>query len=116
VFRRLRSSVASLALVAFVATLIAPALPSEHTTDVEATAGERGFAHPRTQVEQIHPPVAGEHCALCHWMRTLGHTVPVALATPVAPSITRTFSPVVRFGLIGFDSSDQPARAPPASV
>jgi hypothetical protein len=108
-----------MALAAFVAGVLLPASFAVHEPDdVDAAWGAAGLVagHPVTQVEPVLPPVDEEHCAICHWMRALTHSVtgaPAAgpeiavvllAATPPLPSVQFDVSP------------PSPARAPPARV
>ena len=108
---------AFVALAAFVASFALPFIAPRHAWIVDPDAGWDIPALAGTpQVAMPAEEPGGEHCAICHWMRALGHSLVgapmrrLAVASPprmpAAPvTIPRTFV-----------ASDRPARAPPVSI
>ena len=112
-----RRITATLVLATFVATLVLPSLVVSHAwADPDLGGAEGLFAgHPVTQFEGVRAAVLPEHCALCHWLRSLGSSaneLPTALPVPALAA-----GP----GAFGVDAAwvtattRGPARAPPAS-
>ena len=106
-----------MALAAFAANLLLPgSLVLHEPDDVDAAWGAPGLVagHPVTQVEPVYPPVEDEHCAICHWMRALTHSVtpapPDGPEIAVVRSVAAAPLPSVEFDV----SPPSPARAPPA--
>jgi hypothetical protein len=109
---------AAAVLTTFVASLVLSGFSSSHAWgDADLAGSEFGLlgGHARTQIEPVLPPVAGEHCALCHWLRNLGQSrhgrsEPLPQLVAVGPGIVATtLSLVAVFG----DSSS--ARGPPSA-
>jgi len=112
----MRRLTAACALGTFVFTLFLPAITASHAWADEDLAGfEDGLfeGHPTTQFETPRLPVGPEHCALCHWLRSLGSssisgtgTGPALVEVTGCPS-TSTLSLAAVYG------GGCPARAPP---
>jgi hypothetical protein len=86
--------------------------------DDDAACGEAdlvGPPRPHLQFEVIQPSDPAGHCALCHWLRAVGHAAPgsrsVASADldPVGPGLG---APAAGHGRLV--DVDRPSRAPPA--
>jgi hypothetical protein len=108
-----------LALASFVAGVLLPASVVRHgPDDPDAAWGAPGLAagHPVTQVEPVRPPVPQDHCAICHWVRALTHSVAgVPLRGPQLDVVRAVSSPTVCD--VEFDiAAGSPARAPPLPV
>jgi hypothetical protein len=114
---RVRRIGALIALIAFSAGLLLPGAFVLHAPDdADAAWGAPGLVagHPVTQVEPERPSVEDEHCAICHWMRALTHSITGArLSTPQIDVAALPVAPA-GFFLQSDASSPSPARAPPA--
>ena len=104
------------ALVAFTSGILLPGSFVLHEPDdMDAAWGAPGLVagHAVTQVEPVQPPVEEEHCAICHWMRALTHSVTTASQPgPDIQHVGLTGPPSPVFIQSGV-SSPSPARAPP---
>ena len=105
-----------IALSAFLATFALPVAGAGHLSlDADAACEPETAGHSQSQFEIVHPPAAGTHCAICHWLRAVGgartdiRVVAAAWLEPVGlePALTPFWrgAPTV---------SERPARAPPA--
>ena len=105
-----------LALGAFVASTLLPASLAFHAPDdSDAAWGAPGLlnGHPITQFEAVLPTVPDQHCAICHWMRALEHSVSGQPARgPDITLVRLTFAPLASDAPTGI-AADSPARAPP---
>jgi hypothetical protein len=115
--RTLQRPTAWIAVTAFLGAFSLP-LVNVHVGDADvAETVSLGPSHPVEQFEAVHPPVGGDHCVLCHWLRDIsglsaGATffsatalLPLAIKTP--PPTAHADSPVL-FG--------RSSRAPPSLV
>ena len=114
----MRRLTAAGALGAFVLALVLPSLTRSHVwADADLAGADAALfvGHPTTQIESPRVPVAPEHCALCHWLRSLGSSV-VGGPVPVPPT-ARLEHPLTgsTTSLSTVAASSCPARAPPAS-
>ena len=113
--RTLQRLAAWIAVTAFLGAFSLP-LVNVHVGDPDvAESVSLGPTHPVEQFEAVHPPIAGDHCALCHWLRDLSGSsagaalfsvtslLPLAIKTP--PPARHVDAPVL-FG--------RSSRAPPA--
>ncbi len=105
-------------LATFVVTLVLPRLVVSHAWfDPDLSGADAGLfaGHPVTQFEGVHAPVAPEHCALCHWLRSLSSSTNVLPA--VLPALARLAGPrtAATDAVAGTTSTRRPARAPPTS-
>ena len=108
---------AFVALAAFVASFALPFIAPRHAWivdpdagwDIPALAGTPEFTTPDAQP-------GGEHCAICHWMRALGHSLVGAqmrrLASAPPPRMPAAPAAMPRT----FVASNRPARAPPVAT
>ena len=114
----MRRLTARFALGVFVLALVLPSVVESHAwTDADLSGGEASLfvGHATTQVESPRAPVGPEHCALCHWLRSLGSSVvggPAAGPAAARHEHPLEGPPASRSVLPG---SHGPARAPPAS-
>ena len=112
--RTLRRLAAWVAVTAFLGAFLLP-LVSVHVGDPDvAESISLAPSHPVDQIEAAQPPVRGDHCPLCHWLRAISGLSagavasssawlePVALKAP-APA-QQVESPAIFSG---------PSRAPP---
>jgi hypothetical protein len=108
---------ALVALAAFVASFALPFAAPRHAWIVDPDAGWAvpvlaGTPEFATRADTPE----GEHCAICHWMRALGNSLPgatmrrLALAPPARPPAAPVIIPRPFFAF------DRPARAPPVSL
>ena len=115
----MRRAAAWLALFAFAAGLILPASVAVHAPDdADAAWGAARLlaSHAQTQVEPVRPPTDDDHCAICHWLRALNHSVRTAnLRGPHLAAGVLAAAAIVTAPQTGTDAS-APARAPPASL
>jgi hypothetical protein len=92
--RRLQRWAAWIAVTAFLGAFSLP-LVNVHVGDADvAESVNLGPSHPIEQFEAVHPPVGGDHCALCHWLRdisglsagtvafSVSSLLPLAIKTP----------------------------------
>lgn len=111
--RRLQAAVV---LTTFVVSLVMPSLTPAHAWgDADLAGAEYGLlgGHTRTQIEPVLPPVSGEHCALCHWLRNLGqssHARAESLPSLTAAGFSASIATASVLAVFGDGS---PARAPP---
>lgn len=112
-----RRVTATLVLATFIAALVLPSLVVSHACADPDLGGADGLfaGHPITQFEGVRAAVLPEHCALCHWLRSLGSSanelpaalpVPAPAAGPCDPGDDAAWVTATIRG---------PARAPPAS-
>jgi hypothetical protein len=116
---RVRRTGALLALLAFASGLLLPgSLVLHEPDDADAAWGAPGLVagHAGTHVEPVLPPVGDEHCAICHWMRALTHSV--SAAGSAGPEMRGVQADVAALPIsVQVDiSSLRPARAPPSSA
>ena len=110
-----RLIVGRLALLVFVASLALPNFASRHLlAEVDPDCGAFPITdHARAGIEVV-KAAATTHCAICHWLRSLRETAPVATAQPVAAFV---LTESVRSGAVdpaGYSPRfDPPSRAPP---
>jgi hypothetical protein len=114
---RVRRIGAVVALLAFAAGLLLPGSFVLHEPDdADAAWGAPGLVagHSTTQLEPVLPSADEEHCAICHWMRALTHSV--ALVSSPGPDMQRVRLVIsARPASVQPDfSSPSPARAPPS--
>lgn len=69
---------ASLALLVFTAGLLAPVIDADHAGRLDPEAA-RAFSahaieHPGVHFETNPGLTVGDHCAICHWVRSLGQS------------------------------------------
>jgi hypothetical protein len=106
------------ALGAFAGSLVLPAAAARHEAidlDDPACGPVAAAGHASEQVEPVWPPISGDHCAVCHWLRAMGSAQPLRidpLNRPLAPADPTPFE-----GGGGPSASavlPQQSRAPPA--
>jgi hypothetical protein len=113
----MRRTAAWLALIAFVAGLVLPvSIPLHAPDDADAAWGASGLLG-RDGALRFAPPGSegeDEHCAICHWLRALNHSVPGA--NPRGPhfDLVRHVGPRPAVTPNSGSSIAAPARAPPA--
>jgi hypothetical protein len=74
--RTLRRWTAWVAVTAFLGAFLLP-LVTVHVGDPDvAESISLAPSHPVEQFEAVHPPVRGDHCALCHWLRAISGLSP----------------------------------------
>jgi hypothetical protein len=108
-----------IAILFFAAGLILPASLAAHAPDdADAAWGAPGLVagHPIDQVEPVREADGDNHCAICHWLRALTHSVRAsAIRTPHLALVRITPPPAVPVG--GSDTpAAAPARAPPVTL
>jgi hypothetical protein len=108
---RARLSARALALLLLLGTTIPTALHAGWDDPCEPALGGHGPTYVQAQ-----PVVAsgGEHCAVCHWLRSLRslETQPTGVAAVLPPGREVPSDPVT--SLSRHDAPSIPARAPPA--
>jgi hypothetical protein len=102
-------------LFGFVVPMLAPAHPIWET-DRDCGPVTVAADHQTKHFEAVLPPVADEHCALCHWLRSVGGASTRAAMVAVPGLVVRTAdaSRQDRQPLAGL-SPQQPSRAPPVT-
>ena len=112
--RTLQRWTAWIAVTAFLGAFALP-LVNVHVGDADvAESVGLGPTHPVEQFEAVHPPVGGEHCVLCHWLRAisgLSAGVSYFSTTALLPLAVKTPAPAPQVDsppLLGRSS-----RAPP---
>jgi hypothetical protein len=113
----MRRATAWAVLAVFLSGLTVPALGSGHgqlEDDAFCAPFAQAGRHPTAQVEPVLPPVADDHCAVCHWLQAVGK------AAPGSPSGGQTSVDTVTVGssmpaLVRGRTvlAEQPSRAPP---
>ena len=112
-----RRASAWVVLAAFVSSLAVPVLGTGHAQledDASCDPYVLGGGHPTEQFEVVLPPLADDHCAICHWLRAVGGAAPRAASGPHARFDAATpgsLRPVLAGGRAVI--SEQPSRAPP---
>jgi hypothetical protein len=113
--RTLRRWAAWVAVTVFLGAFLLP-LASVHVGDPDvAESISLAPSHPVEQFEAVHPPVRGDHCALCHWLRDISGLSPGTTASsgawlePVAVKAPAPVPQVESPAVFGRSS-----RAPPA--
>lgn len=94
-----------------------PVLSARHVladADVDCSPA-LASGHSSSQFEPVLPPVADEHCAVCHWLRAingarLAPRLVAFRANEISAALSLLKSPVYVLHL----TADRPARAPPA--
>lgn len=111
----LRRWAAWVATTAFLGAFLLP-LVSVHVDDADvAESVSLGPSHPVEQFEAVHPPLRGDHCPLCHWLRDISGLSPGTVASsgawlePVAVKAPAPATQVESPAVLGRSS-----RAPPA--
>jgi hypothetical protein len=85
----LRRACGWVTLVTFSSVFALPFTAGSHLLiDDDPGCGDEALVslHPFTQFESVSPPLVPEHCALCHWLRTLSGaqvSAVVSVALPV---------------------------------
>ena len=105
------------ALVAFVASTLLPASFAFHAPDdTDAAWGAPGLlaGHSGTQFEPVRPAEPDRHCAICHWLRALEHSIGAAPVRRPHLALLRTTAPRLGGDIQPISASSSPARAPPA--
>ena len=113
-----RRLTAGFALGAFVLALLLPSVTASHTWgDADLAGTEVGLfsGHPTTQFEGARTPIGPEHCALCHWLRSLGSSI--AARPQPAPSLapSRPDRGAMTLSIAAVYGDGGPARAPPSA-
>jgi hypothetical protein len=103
-------------LIGFVLPLLAPA-HSIWETDRDCGPVLTSQDHQTTHFESVVPPVTEEHCALCHWLRSIGGAAPrsTMVAVPGFEVRTASAAPQDQCPQAG-PAPQQPSRAPPTSL
>ena len=102
-------------LFGFVLPLLTPA-HSIWETDRDCGPVLTSEDHQTTHFEGVLPPVTAEHCALCHWLRSVGGAAPRAAMVALPGFVVRIGGalPQDQYPLAG-PVPQQPSRAPPSS-
>jgi hypothetical protein len=112
-----RLIVGHLALLAFLCSLVVPSFAYGHLLlddDPDCGSFVAVFRHASAIGNSV--GTVPEHCAACHWLRSLRNTAPTPVARPT-PGLytTRAELPVQPNGVGHSPTFDTPSRAPPAS-
>jgi hypothetical protein len=110
---------ATLALAAFIWSFVLPAV-ARHPADAAAEAAAHDEPsltvwHPVTQFEDVLPDIAVDHCDLCHWWRTLGHSTSSGTFTSEVPEPRLAVASADSLSVTPGSVHDLPARGPPVS-
>ena len=111
-----RLLVGRLALLVFVLGLTLPNFASSHLlAEADPDCGAFPTAdHARPGFETVKS--SAQHCAICHWLRSLRETAPAAVARPAAALVVTERVVVGRVDPAGHcPQFDAPSRAPPAA-
>ena len=111
---------ASLALLAFAAGLLAPVIDADHAGRLDPEAA-RAFSahaieHPGVHFESNPGLTVGDHCAICHWVRSLGQSTieTRAGASVEAPMRAASRHTVTRASVLG--QGRHAVRGPPVRL
>ena len=113
----MRRLAAWIAILSFAAGLILPASISAHAPDDrDAAWGAAGLlaGHPTDQIEPVRDPADDDHCAICHWLRALTHSVRGATIKNPHFALVRVAPAAAVPGHSGEATASAPARAPPS--
>jgi hypothetical protein len=111
-----RILVGRLALFIFVIGLTLPNFASSHLlAEADPDCGAFPTAdHARPGFETV--KTSAQHCALCHWLRSLRETAPPAVAGPAAALVVAERVTIGRIDPAGHcPQLDSPTRAPPTA-
>lgn len=118
VFQRLVSLVA---LAAFCATMSARAVDTQHALgadpDINSSLRAEGQAPSELLAQQLGLPESGsfdDHCALCHWARTLSNTIATEPARDAAPYAVGALVARLSFSIQSAELIAGPPRGPPS--
>ncbi len=115
-----RRLVALVAFVAFATSLALPLVSSRHALADDPDVGWGGrplvSAHAVARFDAVLPSDASGHCAICHWMRTLGSSI--TSARFARPILTRALAGRIELAapVTVSPAESGPARAPPSSL
>jgi hypothetical protein len=111
---------ARVVLTVFVVGLAVPVLAAGHgpaEDDTFCAPFLPSAGHPTLQFEQVLPPVTGEHCAICHWLRAVSGAAPDASSpTQALLDAVSSIAPMPELAGGRTILAERPSRAPPVLV
>lgn len=117
---RARRLVGPFAMLIVMISFLAPTFAPAHSLwELDRDCGPVTVTadHQVRHFEAVRPPVADEHCALCHWLRSIGGAAPTAALVVVPGLIARPADGGAADPRPLLDpSSGEPSRAPPVLV
>lgn len=105
------------ALVAWIATAVGPALlPHDDVLDLVCSDEAWASPHQTTQVEPLHESVGDVHCVVCHLQRVAREAAAEGARVALASIGAGTDAQDTNSALLTIRAGNLPARAPPSRL